>query len=107
MKGNLVKKICLLVTFILITLLLTTTIYALEAIATTKYIVKNNVIMRINNGTTVEEFLENVQVNSGASKAVYKGNTKVSGKTLLNTGMLLKIGNDTTYNLTLNCSIII
>ena len=61
MKGNFVKRIGFLVIFILITLFLTTQVFALEAIATTKFLVKNDVIMRIDTGTTVGKFLENVK----------------------------------------------
>ena len=98
MKGNFVKRIGFLIIFILITLL-ATQVFALEAIATTKFIVKNDVIMRIDTGTTVGKFLENVTVNSGADKAVYKGTTKLGNNDLLGTGMTLKIGDDTTYNI--------
>jgi len=98
MKKNFVKGILVLVICILVTLL-SVQVFALEAIATTKYIVKDNVIMRIKEGTTVEEFLKNVEINSGAEKGVYKNSIKLSNKDLLGTGMNLKVGTDTTYNI--------
>ena len=98
MKGKYVKKLFVLAVFIIITLL-STTIFAVESIITNNYIVVDNVIMKVEAGTTVKQFLDNISVNSGASKSVYKGNTKASDSELVGTGMLLKVGNDTTYNI--------
>ena len=98
MKGKYVKKLLVLAIFVLITLL-STTIFAAEAIVTNNYIVIDNVIMKVEAETTVKQFLDNISVNSGASKAVYKGNTQATESELVATGMLLKIGNNTTYNI--------
>ena len=98
MKGKYVKKLLVLAIFFLITIL-STTIFAAEAIVTNNYIVSDNVIMKVEAGTTVKQFLDNVSVNSGASKAVYKGNTQATDSELIGTGMLLKVGSDTTYNI--------
>ena len=98
MKGKYVKRLLVLAIFFLITIL-STTIFAAEAIVTNNYIVSDNVIMKVEAGTTVKQFLDNVSVNSGASKAVYKGNTQATDSELIGTGMLLKVGSDTTYNI--------
>ena len=62
---------------------------------TTKYEIRNDVIMKVVAGTTVTQFLNNITVGSSTTKAVYNGSAQVTGSTELATGMTLKAGTDT------------
>ncbi len=58
-------------------------------ISSAVYAIHNNIISKINLGTTIQNFLS--AISGGESCTVYKGTTVQSGTALIGTGMLVKI----------------
>ena len=68
------------------------------AVTSKKYTVGSNTVSKITAGTTVSTLLSGI--NEGAYCAVYKGNTKLSAKDVVGTGMLVKIMDGNTVKAT-------
>ncbi|MCL2860622.1 MAG: dockerin type I domain-containing protein [Oscillospiraceae bacterium] len=76
-----------------------TAISSSEAITTTKYEIRDGIIIRITAGTILSQFLANITNNINSPAIVYSGNTKVADSKRMATGMVLKVGKDFSYKI--------